>query len=141
MAGGQRERRSVPAGPPSNLKPMSCEAQNLLHGGSHAVQCRGILSLIDTSRAGRTTLGMHLGSCEHDAACKAEGPLHIIAIAIESDWPICASLSNAALDLRALTGLGASWGRFVQGATGHRPHGDPESMEIPRQSWRHLGLG
>lgn len=43
---------------------MPYEAQNLLHGGSHAAQCRGILSLIDTSRAGRTTLGMHLRSCE-----------------------------------------------------------------------------
>lgn len=59
MAGWQRRaawERSVPAGPPSNLKPMPYEAQNLQHGGSHAAQCRGILSLIDTSRAGRTTL-------------------------------------------------------------------------------------
>lgn len=64
MAGGHAWERPVPAGPPSNLKPMPCEAQNLLHGDPHAVQCREILSLIDTSRAGRTTLEMHLGSCE-----------------------------------------------------------------------------
>ena len=93
------------------------------------MQCRGILSLIDTNRAGRTTLRMHLGLCER-FGMQGRGPLHTIAI--KSDWPVCTSLSNAALDLRALTGLGVSWGRFVQGATWR----DTESMEIPRQSWR-----
>lgn len=59
--------------------------------------------------------------------------LHII----KSDWPICVSSQDGALDLRALTGLEAGWGRFVQG-----PHGDSESMETPRNKVREaLGLG
>lgn len=90
------------------------------------MQChaRVILSLIDTSRAGTTTHGMHLCSCEL-FGMQGGRPQDMMMV-MKSDWPVCVSPQKAALDPRALTGLGAGRGRFVQG-----PHGDPESMEIP----------
>lgn len=115
--------RSVPAGPPSNLKPMPCEAQNLQHGGSHAGQCRGILSLIDTSRAGRTTLGMHLGSCE-PFGMQGGRALHTI---IKSDWPICLYSPKCCARPRGTDWFGGQLGPVRSGATwSPREHGDPE---------------
>lgn len=114
--------RSVLAGAPSNLKPMPCEAQNLLHGGSHAVQCRGILSLIDTSRAGRTTLEVHLRSCEL-SGMQDRRALHIS----KSDWLMCISSQFCARP-EGTDWFGGRLGPVRSGATWRlREHGDPEN--------------
>lgn len=109
------------------------------------MQCREILSLIDTSRAGRTTLEVHLRLCELLFGMQVGRGISHMGVNHNNNnksglvGSCCGSCQCCrARPLGALTGLESSWGRFVQG-----PHGDSEGMETPRQNRRgpRAGLG
>lgn len=120
MAAGQRGRGVSRQGSPPTSNRCRVRLKTCYMGDPMQCNARVILSLIDTSRAGTTTLGMHLCSCELFGmqGCRPQD-----VMMVKSDWPVCVSPQKAALDPRALTGLGAGRGRrFVQG-----PHGDPET--------------